>query len=114
MMCFSIVTQSFNEVKNMAGNIVPAIASTNSIVSGLQVVEMIKLFSEAQDNLRSYYVQNQSYKVRALKIEKPLPTCSICSPLAQPLIFEINMNSTLFSKAITRFKSVLSELGIEC
>lgn len=68
MMCFSIATQSFNEVKNMAGNIVPAIASTNSIVSGLQVVEMIKLFSETQDNLRSYYIQNQSYKVRALKI----------------------------------------------
>lgn len=38
MMCFSIPQQSFNEVKNMAGNIVPAIASTNSIVSGLQVI----------------------------------------------------------------------------
>jgi hypothetical protein len=30
----------------MAGNIVPAIASTNSIVSGLQVIEMIKLISD--------------------------------------------------------------------
>lgn len=67
MMCFSIPQQSFNEVKNMAGNIVPAIASTNSIVSGLQVIEMIKLLSSSTFNLRSYYVQNQSYKVRALK-----------------------------------------------
>jgi ubiquitin-like 1-activating enzyme E1 B len=38
MHCFTIEQQSFNEIKNMAGNIVPAIASTNSIVSGLQVV----------------------------------------------------------------------------
>lgn len=37
MKCFTIEegSLSFNEVKNMAGNIVPAIASTNSIVSGL-------------------------------------------------------------------------------
>ena len=38
MKCFGIEQQSFNEVKNMAGNIVPAIASTNSIVSGLEVI----------------------------------------------------------------------------
>lgn len=53
----------------MAGNIIPAIASTNSIVSGLQVIEMIKLFTQNVDNLRSYYIQNQNYKVRALKTE---------------------------------------------
>lgn len=38
MCCFGIPQQSFNEVKNMAGNIVPAIASTNSIVSGIEVI----------------------------------------------------------------------------
>lgn len=43
MHCFNIEKQSFNEVKNMAGNIVPAIASTNSIVSGIEIVEMMKL-----------------------------------------------------------------------
>lgn len=52
----------------MAGNIVPAIASTNSIVSGLQVIEMIKLLSLEEHRLKSYYIQNQSYKVRALKV----------------------------------------------
>lgn len=63
----------------MAGNIVPAIASTNSIVSGLEFIEMIKLFTENLNNLRSYYIQNQNYKVRALKTEQPLSTCLICS-----------------------------------
>lgn len=32
----------------MAGNIVPAIASTNSIVSGLQVIEMIKMLDRGK------------------------------------------------------------------
>lgn len=32
----------------MAGNIVPAIASTNSIVSGLQVIEMIKMLNRGK------------------------------------------------------------------
>jgi ubiquitin-like 1-activating enzyme E1 B len=67
MRCFAIEEQSFNEVKNMAGNIVPAIASTNSIVSGLQVIEMIKFISDEMDKLRSSYVQNQNYKVIAMR-----------------------------------------------
>ena len=37
MHCFSIEQQSFNQVKNMAGNIIPAIASTNAIVSAVQL-----------------------------------------------------------------------------
>ena len=41
MNCFGIDIQSFNEVKNVAGNIIPAIASTNSIVSGLEVLSMM-------------------------------------------------------------------------
>ena len=36
----------------MAGNIVPAIASTNSIVSGLQVIEMIKKVFKCGRNKR--------------------------------------------------------------
>ena len=48
MYCFNIPQQSFNEVKNMAGNIVPAIASTNSIVSGIEVIEMLKLLRGKQ------------------------------------------------------------------
>lgn len=114
MMCFSIGGQSFNEVKNMAGNIVPAIASTNSIVSGLQVVEMIKLFGEDRRKLRSYYVQNQSYKVRALRVEKPLPSCAVCSALAQPLTFELDMATNTLQGVIDRFSSIAEGMGVAC
>ena len=82
MRCFSIEggDLTFNEVKNMAGNIVPAIASTNSIVSGLEVLEMLKYIFYRGDlsYLREYYVQNQGYKVRGMKISEPNPECLVC------------------------------------
>ena len=68
MFCFNIQQQSFNEVKNMAGNIVPAIASTNSIVSGIEIIEMIKYLRGNQQKMKSYFIQNQHSKVMALKL----------------------------------------------
>lgn len=67
MYCFNIERQSFNEIKNMAGNIVPAIASTNSIVSGIEIIEMMKLVKKEMSKMRSYFVQNLNNKVIGLK-----------------------------------------------
>lgn len=94
MHCFSIQQQSFNEVKNMAGNIVPAIASTNSIVSGIEVIEMLKYLRGKDDKLKSYFIQNQHNKIFALKLEKPLINCTVCSPEAIPVTIECNFNQT--------------------
>jgi hypothetical protein len=71
MHCFSIEEKSFNEVKNMAGNIVPAIASTNSIVSGIEILELLKYLRQKKDKLRSFFVQNQLTKLLATRLEKP-------------------------------------------
>lgn len=87
MHCFNIQQQSFNEVKNMAGNIVPAIASTNSIVSGIEIIEMIKYLRNAQQKMKSYFIQNQENKIMAIKLEKPLATCTVCSPKSIPVTF---------------------------
>jgi len=40
---FSIPLQSSFKIKEIAGNIIPAIATTNAIVAGLQVLEAIKI-----------------------------------------------------------------------
>lgn len=44
MLTYRIKPLSFYSIKSMAGNIIPAIASTNSIVSGLEVTESYKFF----------------------------------------------------------------------
>ena len=56
----------------MAGNIVPAIASTNSIVSGIEIVEMMKLVKNEREKMKTYFVQNLNTKVIGLKPEKNL------------------------------------------
>lgn len=96
----------------MAGNIVPAIASTNSIVSGLQVVEMIKLMTLGEESLRSYYIQNQSYKVRALKVEKPVAGCLVCSGNARPVILETDMKGTNFRGIVELLQGKFEEFEI--
>jgi ubiquitin-like 1-activating enzyme E1 B len=92
MFCFGIQQQSFNEVKNMAGNIVPAIASTNSIVSGIEVLEMVKYLRGEKQRMRSYFIQNQHHKILAVKLERPLPGCGVCSEEAIPVTVECNFN----------------------
>ena len=48
--CFSIERKSRFDVKSMAGNIIPAIASTNSIVGGLIVLQAISLLRKLPDS----------------------------------------------------------------
>lgn len=45
-MNFDIKGKSISEVQQVAGNIIPAIGSTNSIVAGLQVIEGLKILSQ--------------------------------------------------------------------
>ena len=76
----------------MAGNIIPAIASTNSIVSGLEVTELMKIIVKKKDKLKSCFVQNiAEKKVKSMKLEKPFPNCKICSPQSIPVIIEASI-----------------------
>lgn len=111
MFCFSIQQQSFNEVKNMAGNIVPAIASTNSIVSGIEIIEMLKYLRQKKDKLKTYFIQNQQSKVLALKLEKPLGECSVCSAGAIPVTIECNFNETRLKDLVGLIEEKSSSLS---
>ena len=95
----------------MAGNIVPAIASTNSIVSGLEVIEMLKMFYSEADKLKQYYVQNQGQKVLGLRIEKPLSDCQVCSQRAIPVIMVANFEKTSFYLVVSFISESLESIG---
>jgi ubiquitin-like 1-activating enzyme E1 B len=53
---FSIGLESMNKVQQIAGNIIPAIGSTNAIVAGLQVIEGIKVLNGGK-NFGAVWVQ---------------------------------------------------------
>lgn len=46
----------FFAIVAMAGNIIPAIATTNAIVAGMMVVEALKVASNKLDELRNVFI----------------------------------------------------------
>ncbi|KAG2142954.1 hypothetical protein DEU56DRAFT_979414 [Suillus clintonianus] len=60
------------EVKEMAGNIIPAIATTNAIISGLIVLQAVHLLRKSYAQLRNVHVQ--------FKPTNPLSTSTMCPP----------------------------------
>lgn len=59
----------------MAGNIIPAIATTNAIISGLIVLQALQLLRKSYNTLRNVHVQ--------FKPTNPLSTINLCPPNPQ-------------------------------
>ncbi|CAI5438017.1 unnamed protein product [Caenorhabditis angaria] len=80
---FSIQTKSLFEIKAMAGNIIPAIATTNAIVAGMMVTEAIKLVHKQYDKISNVFIAgrpNQRGKILSDEVpQKPNPKCYVCS-----------------------------------
>ncbi|PIO65188.1 repeat in ubiquitin-activating protein [Teladorsagia circumcincta] len=67
----------------MAGNIVPAIATTNAIVAGMMVVEASKIISGNLDKLRVVFISLQPNPRGKILVDQipfePNPKCFVCS-----------------------------------
>ncbi|KAJ3563808.1 hypothetical protein NP233_g8693 [Leucocoprinus birnbaumii] len=67
------------EVKEMAGNIIPAIATTNAIVSGLIVLQALHLLRKSYDKLRNVHLQfKPSVPISSITLSGPTADCGIC------------------------------------
>jgi ubiquitin-like 1-activating enzyme E1 B len=83
---YGIAGQSLFAAKGMAGNIIHAIATTNAIISGLIVLEALKLLRGRTAALRNVYLQQfpsaTRKGLRLLMPEQPLPAgsskCHVC------------------------------------
>ena len=82
-MCYHIPPQSLFDTKGMAGNIIHAIATTNAIISGLIVVEALKLLAGGGDasTCRASFLRqdlsNRKFIIPTM-LEPPNPNCAVC------------------------------------
>ncbi|KAI8929353.1 hypothetical protein BC831DRAFT_396439 [Entophlyctis helioformis] len=80
--CFHIGQKSRFEVKQMAGNIIPAIATTNAIVAGMMVMLAFKTLLGQSSACKNTFIQYGGIRNHFLSSESlpaPNPSCSVCS-----------------------------------
>ncbi|UZJ55881.1 hypothetical protein CBS101457_005201 [Exobasidium rhododendri] len=77
---YHIATQTRFQVKEMAGNIIPAIASTNAIIAGAQVFQLIQALRHAWKDARfvSLNKMNATRLVTSFACGKPNVECGVC------------------------------------
>ncbi|KAG8628555.1 hypothetical protein KVT40_004428 [Elsinoe batatas] len=76
---FGIETKSQFDVKQMAGNIIPAIATTNATTAALCVLQAFKVMQDNFDKAKMVFLSKSLD--RALdqeKLAKPDPACAVC------------------------------------
>lgn len=86
---FEILRKSRFEVKSMAGNIIPAIATTNAITAGVVVLHTFRILQSQLDKCKSVYMRLRPNPRNQLLVPEkfltpPNPNCYVCA--AEPAI----------------------------
>ncbi|TFY79703.1 hypothetical protein EWM64_g4309 [Hericium alpestre] len=76
---YGIQGKSRWEIKEMAGNIIPAIATTNAIISGLIVLQALHLLRKSYDRLRNVHLQfKPAVPLSTITLSPPNVSCGVC------------------------------------
>lgn len=74
-------TINAHDVAEMAGNIIPAVASTNAIIAGLVTLNAIKILSGHFSDCKSVYLShsNPTKLLHSENLQPPNESCTSCS-----------------------------------
>ncbi|CAA3032863.1 ubiquitin-like activating enzyme () [Olea europaea subsp. europaea] len=76
---FSIPSKTRFDVKQMAGNIIPAIATTNAIIAGAIIMQALHALKKNWSKARSVWFGRTAQRaLNSTSLEKPNPGCPTC------------------------------------
>ena len=86
---FGIELKSRFDTKQMAGNIIPAIATTNAMVAGLCVLQAFKVLRNDMRKARNIFLDRSNKQVISTEtLRPPNPNCAVCSVASTNIIID--------------------------
>ncbi|EKX52273.1 hypothetical protein GUITHDRAFT_42901, partial [Guillardia theta CCMP2712] len=110
---FAIDMQTRFRCKEIAGNIIPAIATTNAIISGAMVLEAVKVLEGRLGDCRAIMKNREPsgrkrYILIPSNLDLPNRACTVCS--GGTVSLKLNVEKTTFNFFLTRI--LKQELGL--
>ncbi|CAH8596851.1 unnamed protein product [Schistosoma guineensis] len=106
-------------IKSLAGNIIPAVASTNAIVAGLMVLQARHILSKKFERIRSVYIHRRATGRRGnrrlvVPVEPalPNPSCLVCSDSVRNSQLHLLCAPELLTLRILRDRILVRHLGM--
>nr|XP_057932182.1 SUMO-activating enzyme subunit 2 [Doryrhamphus excisus] len=97
MHIFSMNMKSRFDVKSMAGNIIPAIATTNAVIAGLIVLEGLKILAGEVETCRTIFLNKCPNLRKKLLVpcilDPPVANCYVCASKPEVTI-KVNVHKT--------------------
>ncbi|KAK2736460.1 E1 ubiquitin-activating protein uba2 [Onygenales sp. PD_40] len=84
---FGIGAKSKFEIKQMAGNIIPAIATTNAMTAAVCVLQAFKVMRDDYDSAKMVFLERSGRRaINTESLNPPNPNCPVCG-VAQSKVF---------------------------
>ncbi|XP_076469784.1 SUMO-activating enzyme subunit 2-like [Babylonia areolata] len=110
---FGIPMKTRFDIKSMAGNIIPAIATTNAIIAGLLIVEAVKVLNSRLNACKTVYlnrVPNDRHRLlNPCVLDPPNPKCYVCAPKPEVTVV---LNCSHFKVGALQDKVLKAHLGM--
>lgn len=84
---FGIEPQSKFDIKQMAGNIIPAIATTNAIIAGSCVLQGFKVLKGDYATAKEFFMWQTTDRVMASTFMRPNKDCTVCGVARTEAVF---------------------------
>ncbi|KAL8933662.1 MAG: hypothetical protein Q9216_006266 [Gyalolechia sp. 2 TL-2023] len=116
---FGIQPRSKFDIKQMAGNIIPAIATTNAMTAGLCVMQAFKVLRGDLHKAKNVFLERSGARViNSESLRPPNPACPVCGVLHSRLVIDPSratlndlVEDVLQSKLGYREFSINNEIG---